>query len=159
MNKLVLSLVGAAAMAVSSSAMALDTTANYQAFVTRGPYPVPAGVLYFQFSADMPGHFCQYAAEWDNALPNLPGPATLSAELFVNETKTHGNFSCIDNSLRPVPSIITLEPTYPAYGFDYFQQYRQVYLLMLGGGFDHLLQGLVQFTGAVPIVYGLELRP
>src|SRR4051812_11078706 len=131
MNKLVLSLVGAAAMAVSSSAMALDTTAYYQAFVTRGPVPVPAGALFFEFSADYPGHFCQYAAEWDNAVAP-PGGLPLSAELFVNEAKTHGNFSCIDNSLRAVPSIITLEPTYPAYGFDYFQQYRQVYLLMLG---------------------------
>ena len=155
MKKLVLSLVGAAAMAASSSAMALDTTAIYQAFITRGPIPVQAGVLCFEFSLDAPGRFCQYAAEWDDAVTALP----LSAELFVDEAKTHGNFSCIDNSLRPVPSILTVDSAYPAYGFDYFQQYRQVYVLMLGEDLNNTLQGLVQFTGAVPIVYGFDLRP
>jgi hypothetical protein len=156
MKKLMLSLVGAATMALSSSAMALDTTAIYQAFVTRGPIPVPVGTLYFEFSADVPGHFCQYAVEWDNAVPALP----LSGQCFLDEAKTHGNFSCIDNSLRPVPSVITIDPLYPdCYGFDYFQQFRKVFVLMLGEDLSNTLQGLVQFTGAVPIVYGFAAHP
>jgi hypothetical protein len=53
---------------------------------------------------------------------------------------------------------LTLEPSIPCFGFDDFQQFRRVFMLMLGESFGvPSMEGLVQFTGAVPIVYGFEL--
>jgi hypothetical protein len=153
-KKLVLSLLGAAAVAmISSNAMALDTTRQFSAILARGPFPVPAGTLMFEFSQDIPFQACQYFAEWvDTAF--LP----LSGQCAVDEAKTHGNFSCLQNSLLQVPSVVTLEPSIPCYGFDDFQQFRQVFMLMVGESFGAPdMEGLIQFTGAVPIVYGFEL--
>jgi hypothetical protein len=154
MKKLMLSLLGAATMAISSNAMALDTTHLFHAFIERGPFPVPAGELAFEFTQDIPFKACQYVAEWvDTAFRPLSG------ECWVNEAKTHGEFSCLQNSLLQVPSVVTIEPSIPCTGFDDFQQFRQVFMLMLGETFAPApMVGLIQFTGAVPIVYGFDLR-
>jgi hypothetical protein len=154
MKKLVLSLLGAATLAISSNALALDTTVPYLAFISRGPVPIPAGVLTFEFFGDIPTTACQYAAEWDNLVPALP----LSGQIFVDEAKTQANFSCIENSLLPVPSFLVLDSTFPSFGFDYFEQYRQVFLLMVGESVNWDNEGLIQFTGASPIVYGFEFH-
>jgi hypothetical protein len=158
MKKLLLSLLGAATMAISSSAMALNTGIPfYHAFLTRGPIPISVGTMSFFFDFDIPNNACQYVAEWDdNAF------APLSGECFLDEAKTLGNFSCLANSTMSVPSILTLDTTPlggPCYGFDYFQQFRQVFALILGEDSNNVLQGVIQFTGAVPIVYGFELTP
>jgi hypothetical protein len=153
MKKLMLSLLGAATLAISSNAMALDTTRQFSAIIARGPFPVPAGTLMFEFSQDIPFQACQYFAEWVNTA-FLP----LSGQCAFDEAKTHGNFSCLQNSLLQVPSVITLEPSIPCFGFDDFQQFRRVFMLMLGESFgEPQMEGLVQFTGAVPIVFGFEL--
>ena len=67
MNKLVLSLLGAATLAISSNAMALNTNATFLATVTRGITPDPVGALYVMFNADESIHGCGYVAEWDSA--------------------------------------------------------------------------------------------
>lgn len=148
-----LSLLGAAVVAISSNAMALDTRQLFSATIARGPFPVPAGALVFEFSQDIPFQACQYFAEWvDTAFQPLSGQCAL------DEAKTHGNFSCLQNSVQQVPSVVTLEPSIPCWGFDDFQQFRRVFMLMVGesaGAPD--MEGLIQFTGAVPIVYGFEL--
>ena len=160
MKKLVLSLIGAAAMVmVPSSAMALNTGIPlYQVFLSRGPAQISAGTMSFFFDLDVPGAACQYAAEWDN---NAFAP--LSGECFLDEAKSLGAFSCPANSTTPVASVLTLDTTAaggPCFGFDYFQQYRQVFSLILGeNALTPTLQGVVQFTGGAPIVYGIDLHP
>jgi len=154
MKKIMLSLLGAATLAISSNAMALDTTVPYTAFISNGQFPVPAGTLLFEFNADIPATACQYVAEWDGTA-FLP----LSGEIWVDEAKTHGNFSCLQNSMFPVPSFLTLDPANPSFGFDYFQQFRQIAVLMHGESLNHDNEGLLQFTGAVPIVYGFDFHP
>jgi hypothetical protein len=153
MKKLMLSLIGAATLAISSNAMALDTQRQFSAIIARGPFPIPVGTLMFEFSQDIPFQACQYWAEWvDTAF--LP----LSGQCVLDEAKTHGNFSCLQNSLLQVPSVLTLEPSIPCFGFDDFQQFRRVFMLMVGESFGvPSMEGLVQFTGAVPIVFGFEL--
>jgi hypothetical protein len=159
-KKLVLSLLGAAAMAtISSSAMALNTLIpQYKVLLSRGPAQIPSGLMSFFFDLDVPGAACQYAAEWDDATF-----APLSGECYLDEAKPLGNFSCPVNSTMPVASILTLDTTAvggPCFGFDYFQQYRQVFTLVLGESpASPELQGVVQFTGGAPIVYGMDLHP
>ncbi len=159
MKKLLLSLLGAAAMAtVSTSAFALNTATKpiYQVLLARGPAVIPTGTMSFFFDFDIPGAACQYVAEWDN---NAFAP--LSGECFLDEAKTLGNFSCVANSLIPIPSVLTLDTTAvggPCFGFDYFQQFRQVFTLILGENIDSTLEGVVQFTGGAPVVYGISLR-
>jgi hypothetical protein len=155
MKKLVLSLLGAATLAMSSNAMALDTTVPYFAFLSRGLQQVPVGLLTFAFFGDVPLQACQYVAEWDDAVTLLP----LSGEIVVDEAKTIGNFSCLENSLLPSPSFLTLDPGGPSFGFDYFQQFRQIFVLMVGESVNHDNEGLIQFTGAVPVVYGFDFHP
>jgi hypothetical protein len=155
MKKIVLSLLGAATMALSANAMALDTTVPYFAFLSRGLAPIPVGVLTFEFFGDIPLTACQYVAEWDDLVPALP----LSGQIFVDEAKTQANFSCVENSLLPVPSFLALDGTFPSFGFDYFQQLRQVFLLEVGESLNHDNEGLIQFTGATPIVYGFDFHP
>ncbi len=155
MKKLVLSLLGAATLAMSSNALALDTTVPYWVFVSRGIAEVPVGLLTFAFFGDMPLQACQYVAEWDDAVTMLP----LSGEIVVDEAKTIGNFSCMENSLLPVPSFLTLDMGGPSFGFDYFQQFRQVFTMMLAESpVNHDNEGLIQFTGAVPVVYGIDFQ-
>jgi hypothetical protein len=142
---------------VSTSAFALNTAKPlYQVLLARGPAVIPTGTMSFFFDFDIPGAACQYVAEWDN---NAFAP--LSGECFLDEAKTLGNFSCVANSLIPVPSVLTLDTTAvggPCFGFDYFQQFRQVFTLILGENIDNTLNGVVQFTGGAPIVYGMILR-
>jgi len=154
MKKIMLSLLGAATLAISSNAMALDTTVPYTAFISNGQYPVPAGTLFFEFNADLPALACQYVAEWAGTA-FLP----LSGQIWVDEAKTHGNFSCLQNSLYPVPSFLTLDGITPSYGLDVFQQFRQIAVLMVGESLNHDNEGLIQFAGAVPIVYGFDFHP
>ncbi len=169
MKKLVLSLLGAATLAISSNAMALNTNATFLATVTRGVVPDPVGTLYFAFNADESIHGCGYVAEWDSAAL-LP----FSGQCWVVEAKTLGNFSCPDNAERPVASFVTIDTSVfaapapgpsPATtpfctGFDIFQQFRQVWMLMLAE--DPMIgsmEGIVEYTAASPIVYGIELMP
>jgi hypothetical protein len=162
MKKLLLSLLGAAAMAtVSSSAFALVQGVPFPVTISRGPVGEPAGAMTFWWDLELiAGESCQYIAEWDNATPSEP----LAGECFFDEAKVLGNFSCMENSTMNFPSILTLDNSAaggPCYGFDYFQQFRQVWMIMLGEegvtGTSVLgpLQGVVQFTGGAPIVYGI----
>jgi hypothetical protein len=112
-------------------------------------------------------HGCQYVAEWDSAAL-LP----FSGQCWVLEAKTQGNFSCMDNMNRPVPSFITVDtnpmfagaaPTAgmpPSFcsGFDQFQQIRNVAFLMLAENVvDGSMTGIVAYTPAAPVVYGIQL--
>ena len=160
MKKILLPLLGAAAMAVSSSAMALDTTLQYNAFVDDGVNPLPAGAVFFQFDYDdgLPG--CQYVGEWLS-----PSPAPLSAQCVIRESKTTANFSCLENSTVPVPGIIVNEtvnlPQPPAIppctGFDYFGQYRVIATLVLSESLTNVLSGILQYDGPLGFVYGTSL--
>jgi hypothetical protein len=171
MKKLVLSLLGAATVAISSNAMALDP-GRYAVFVDRGQSATPAGFLMAQFDADIPFSGCEYAAEWDNATTGF----SLSAECFLVETKTHGNFSCLQNSLQGIPALVTNDMTLPCTGFDYFGQFRMVQSIMLGESpapwvtlgppvapnppFPRaVLQGLIVFAGPAGYAYGFSLTP
>jgi hypothetical protein len=160
MKKILLSLLGAATMAMSANAMALDTTLQYNAFVDRGVIPLPAGAVFFQFDYDdgLPG--CQYVGEWLS-----PFPSPISAQCVIRESKTTANFSCLENSVVPVPGVIVNEtvnlpqppPIPPCSGFDYFGQYRVIATLVLGEDLTNILSGIVQFDGPLGFVYGASL--
>jgi hypothetical protein len=156
MKRFVPSLLGAATLAMSANALALDTTVPYLAFISHGFAEIPVGVLAFELFGDIPLTACQYAAEWDNAVTVMP----LSGQIVLDETKTVGNASCPENSILPVLSLLTLDKGGPSFGFDDFEQFQQIFLLMAGESREtHDNEGLIQFTGAVPVVYGFELHP
>lgn len=128
-------------MSVPVSAMALPTQTYFNAFIANGPYDIPVGTIFFDLDADIPGHQCRYYFEWDDTA-YLP----LSADGYLVEAKAHGSASCFANAFMPVHSIVTLDPHYPAYGFDRFQQFRSVPYLVLGedGEFGKM-DGLIQY--------------
>ncbi len=161
MKKLMLSLLGAATLAISSNAMALVQGRPFSVMLDRGALMDNAGMMMFAFNIDE-GLFggCGYVSEWDSAAM-LP----ISGECYVTEAKTQGNFSCLSNSMMQVPSFVMVDsspltglaPGMPACtGFDYFQQYRVVYMLMLAEdptGFT----GIISYTPATSLVYGIQL--
>ncbi len=122
MKTLALSLLGAAAMAVSSNAMAIDTTRVYVASLTLGGAFIPVGTLLFDFDSQLPPSIvhgvpvnpgaCAYLAEWLDQTPAGWGAGTaghvlpLSGQCYFFEQMTHGAFSCIGNSIRGVPSMV-----------------------------------------------------
>jgi hypothetical protein len=164
MKKILLSLLGSAAMAMSANAMALDTTRTYNAFIDVGAITYPAGSLFFEFTFDEPlpgGGACQYVGQWVS-----PFPAPLTGQCTIREEVTTANFNCLANSLLPVPSVITIDtvnlPQPPAVippctGFDYFGQFRTVALLVLGEGITPALEGVIQFAGPLGFIYGFNL--
>lgn len=167
MKKLALSLLGVAALAISSNAMALDTTRIYNVSISRGGQGTPAGAIIFDFDSDVPfdpvsGNLgaCEYAAEWVN-YAGLP----LTAQCFFAEQKMHGGLSCLANSLRGVPTVVVADTAYSECdGFDPFQQISMVRYIQLGenfaiGNYPIALQGVVQFDSALAnhTIYGLTL--
>jgi hypothetical protein len=181
MKKLVLALLGAATLAMSSNALALDTTKQYAAVISRGPGPaIPVGVLSFVFWGDLPAGFvpgvgngglpgvgqCQYMAEWDDFYSGVAptgglSPLGLSGQILVDEEKTVGSFSCLQNSMMPTFSAITLDnsygPSFPNMGFDQFQQVTTVTQLALGeSGWSS--EGLIQYYGPPIAVYSFMLN-
>jgi hypothetical protein len=145
-KKLVLSLLCGAAMSVSASAMALPTQAIFGAFIVNGPIVIPVGTIFFDLDADIPGKACRYYYEWDDTAYQ-----PLSADGYLVEGKSHGAASCFGNAFTPITSIVTLDPTYPATGFDRFQQFRSVLSLVLGGsGPAGQLAGLIQYGAPGP---------
>jgi hypothetical protein len=177
MKKLVLSLLGAATLAASSNAMALDTTVPYAVRIQRGPAGVPVGQAMFEFDSDIPfalptpptlvpplpfpNGACEYDMQWDNFLV----PLGLSAECFLAEQKTHGSQSCINNSMMGVTSILVSDPTMPCSGFNWFQNIDVVSQITLGepwspyGAPKAVLEGIIQFNSPVVghAIYGLQL--
>jgi hypothetical protein len=175
MKKLMLSLLGAATLAISSNAMALNP-GPYQVFLSVGVEPVPVGALLAELEADIPfgtagspSPFgaCEYVGEWSNGL----GPFPLSAECFLVEEKSFANFSCLENSLEGVPTIVAADTVIaPCTGFNYFGQFTQVSSIMLGESFNPppvpsgpvtpggaVMEGIIAFCGPLPGPYGLEL--
>jgi hypothetical protein len=173
MKKLVLSLLGAATLAISSNALALDTQAVYSATVSRGfATAIPVGILQFVFWGDIPSNFgtgplggpgyCQYVAEWDSFLSTVQAPSGtplgLSGQILVDELKTVGQFSCPANAQYPTFSSIALDtgPGFYNTGFDTFQQLTPVLLLSLGES-GPILEGVVEYGGPVNVVYSIIL--
>src|SRR3954471_4570016 len=116
-------------MSVSASAMALPTQVVFNAVIANGPFDIPVGQVVFDLDADVPGKACRYYFEWDDTA-YLP----LSADGYLLEGKAHGVASCFGNAFTPITSVVTVDPTYPATGFDRFQQIRPVLSLVLGQG-------------------------
>jgi hypothetical protein len=175
MKKLVLSLLGAATLAVSSNASALNTVPPYQVLIQRGLIGIPVGAAIFEFDSDIPftplhpNGFCEYDMEWVNEL-SLSQPLSglgLSAECFLLEQKIHGGNSCLVNSTMGVTSFLVNDPHMACSGFDYFQNFDPVVMIQLGEMFGvnspgaqfHLV-GLIQFS--TPLLggsfFGFELR-
>ena len=157
MKKLTLSLLCVAALSVvPATAGAVATQVPYDAFITNGPLAIPVGTWFFDLDNDIPGVACRFFVEWDN---NAILP--LSSDCYVDEAKVHGAAGCVENSITPSESLLTLDPHFGCSGFDRFQQFHaQVALLMLGedittGGFF----GLIQFTPATSMVNGFNLTP
>jgi hypothetical protein len=163
MKKIALSLLGAATLAMSSNAMALDTTVIYKVGIQRGSLTIPVGFAQFEFDSDIPFAIvpstlgtpafpegaCEYDMEWVNELadPSAPG-LPLSAECFLLEAKSHAAASCVNNFMHDVPSILVADTTAgsPAVtpglpmgsectGFDYFQNFQTVAQINLGESF------------------------
>ncbi len=153
MKKLGLSLLVAGAMAMAStSAWALDTGVTYDAFIVNGFVDIPVGQLFFSLDADYPGLTCRYELEWAN-YAFLP----LSGDCFVDEYKVHGHRSCVINAAMPIHTSLTLSQGTACYGFDKFQQYEQVLMLVAGeDGDSGEIDGTVLETGAATGPYGFE---
>jgi hypothetical protein len=133
-------------MSVPASAMALPTQAVFHAVIANGPIGIPVGQIVFDLDADIPGKACRYYFEWDDTA-YLP----LSADGYLLEGKAHGAASCFGNAFTPITSIVTVDPTYPATGFDRFQQLRPVLSLVLGqGGPAGQMDGLIQYGAPGP---------
>ncbi|APR88157.1 hypothetical protein A7982_13506 [Minicystis rosea] len=142
MKKIVLSLLCAAAMSVSASASALPSQAVFNAFINAGATDIPVGQLFFSLDADIPGQACRYYYEWDSAAV-LP----LSADGYVLEAKVQGHASCVSNAVTPFATVVQNDSSFPSFGFDRFQQFRQVNLLVLGeDNTDGTLSGIIQFA-------------
>lgn len=143
MKKLLVSLLGAAALAIPASAHALPTNVVYNVFIANGPVDLPAGQMIFDLDADLPAYRqCRYYVEWDNAA-YLP----ISADGFVVEYKTHGSASCLLNAFYPVHSVVTADPHYPFYGFDRFAQYRAVSIFTVGeDGENAEMNGIIAYA-------------
>jgi hypothetical protein len=175
MKKLVLSLLGAATLAVSSNAMALNTIPIYQVLLQRGAIGVPVGKAIFEFDSDIPFGVlpgfpqgaCEYDMEWVNEVGFSPVGVPvggLTAECFLVESKIHGANNCLLNAMMGVTSFVQNDPTMACQGFDYFQNIDPVTVIQLGeqfsGPHDHtMLVGLIQFH--TPLLggsfFGLEL--
>ena len=141
MKKLMLSLLATAAMAIPATASALPTQAYFNAFIANGPYDIPVGTIVFDLDADIPGKQCRYYFEWDDTA-YLP----LSGDGYLDEGKAHGSASCFANAYMAVHTVVTIDPHYPAYGFDRFQQFRLVPYLVLGqDGENADMNGLIQY--------------
>jgi hypothetical protein len=159
-KKLLCSLACAGSLAIPASASALDTSRTYDVSIYLGSTIVPAGELIFQFNKEVsaPGHACEYVYEWDDTA-TLP----LSAQGFVDEAKPQTFQSCLLNSLANFPSFLMLDPNDCANsacsGFDVFQQFRVVSALMLGETPSGELSGTLQLTGAVPVLYAIDIQP
>lgn len=169
MKKLVLSLVCAGAASISATASALPTQTPFNVFIINGPAavaPISVGTMFFDLDADMTAipttpaaaflRGCRYFVEWDN-WAYLP----ISAEGFVVETKSHGASSCVANAYRAITSIVQNDGAF--YGFDRFQQFRQVAQLIVSeNAFGGNMDGLVQYgAGAVPsaMLNSISLQP
>jgi hypothetical protein len=185
MKKLVLSLLGAATLATASNAMALNTAAVYTVAITTGGLETQtfAGEAVFEFDSEfvnvgtgtpfVPPGSCVYSMQWfDTPLGNIPAsPAspplgapgftlTLSAQGFIAEQMSEGNGSCLLNSVRGVPSVVSLAPPDfygPSTGFNGFGQLNIIDTLQLGETLFPVpaLSGIAQFGGGIPIVYGI----
>ena len=174
MKKLVLSLLGAATLAIASNAMALDTTRPYMAGISRGGMFTPAGVLVFDFDSEafgpisgggplFPGS-CVYAVEWISTAPGTTGPLPLSAQCFFNEQRIHGGLSCMSNALHGLPTVVNAVVDSNSMndicdGVNPFGQISKILMLQLGEEFMPELTGLVQFDSWIAnhTVYGLQL--
>jgi hypothetical protein len=168
MKKIMLSLLGAATLAISTNAMALIEGRPFMAAIDLGVLtPIPVGTLTFIFTVDEGLALgCGYVAEWDsNAF--LP----FSGQCSVVEAKTLGFFSCGSNASMQIPTFVTIDkgpfaiPTIVdgvasfCTGFDQFQQFREVGMLMLaelpvGGPIS--FEGIVIYDGVL-IPYGIQL--
>src|ERR1700679_1900400 len=139
MKQLMLSLLGAATLAISTNAMALMEGRPFIATIDLGPMATPVGALTFFFDVDEGiTRGCGYVAEWDSAAM-LP----FSGQCSVLEAKTLGFFSCAENASVQVPTFLTIDtgplaiPTIVdgvasfCTGFDQFQPSRVVGIVML----------------------------
>ncbi len=70
--------------------------------------------------------------------------------------------SCFANAVNPLATVLTLDMFYgqPSTGFDTFDQFRTVQTLMVGESPSPcgLNQGIIEYTGAVPVIYGFEFH-
>jgi hypothetical protein len=181
MKKLVLSLLGAAALATSSNAMALNTIQPFTVTLNVGRLvPIFAGVAMFDFDSmsfnlptavgvqpptgvSFPGS-CVYQMEWINATPASsfgPGLLPLSAQCFVAEQMVHGAVSCVPNALHNFPSLLNAmtDPSDlndPCDGFDPFGQISKILVLQIGESAPEL-EGIVQFDSIATAhtIYGI----
>jgi hypothetical protein len=153
-KKLLCLLACADALLTPLRASALDDLFRFVVlFVPSGP--VSVGTMGCQFDADLGRGGCLYDCEWDNAA--FP---PLSAECFLDEAKTLGNFSCLTNSDVSFTTVLALDTSSPGgscTGFDPFQQLREVSALSLGESSSGELSGTVQLTCAVPVVYSIDI--
>lgn len=177
MKKLVLSLLGGAAMAISSNAMALDSAVPYLVQLTRGlAPPTPLGVMAFAFEQDngintpianptspvapiigvpvVSAGSCSYAVEWDSlGAVQQSAALPLSAQCFVAEAKVIGNFGCVENQLVNFNTILSLDLSFASstdtgcQGFDQFSQFHEVSNLMLAEMFS--LSASTRISGVI----------
>jgi hypothetical protein len=149
MKKIALSLLCAGALSIPASALALPTEAVFNVLIPNGPVvDLPAGQMLFDLDADLTGaayRACRYYVEWDNGA-YLP----ISADGYVLEAKTHGTASCLYNAFAPVHTVVQNDPSYPFFGFDRFQQYRAVNLLIIGeDGESAQMNGIIQYKATL----------
>ena len=178
MKKLVLSLLTAATLATASNAMALQVAPLYTVTITTGGLETQtfAGMADFTFDSEffnfgtslsgsvLPGS-CVYSMQWINVpLAGIPasgpvnpalgvagGTLALSAQGFLAEQMSEGNGSCLENTFRAVPSVVTLADVAfygPSFGFDPFGQIDTIGNIQLGESFA-FAPGLPALSGVV----------
>jgi hypothetical protein len=151
-TKLCCALAGVCCLVIPASAAALRTTVTYRAsFVTSALFA--AGTITFSLASDA-GQSCRYTYAWID-----PPAGATPARGVVLEAKTSGFSTCQANAVTSFPTVVQIEPGVPSQGFDNLYHRRPVAVLALGETPSGELHGSLLLTGAVPIVYSIDLVP
>lgn len=149
--KIAYGLLVALGLASTTPANALPTQLVYDITMPNGPDPSNAseiGIMIFALDADVCGA-CRYFAEWNS---NFDEHA-LSTNCYLNEAKVHGAASCLRNSTRSFPTLITVDPALGCSGFDGGGQPQSIFLIVAGeNGPSGDFSGLIQYSPAAPFL-------
>ncbi len=152
-NKLWCALACIGSLAIPASARALPEGLLYDVSIFHGQVPTPVGQIIFFLFTNSPFISCQYFYQWTDSAsePSL-------AEGLVDEPLTLAHRSCFDNRSVAFSTIVQLDSQSSSFGFDASQHFQQVFAMVLGETPQAVLSGTIQFTGAVSIVDGIDIR-